>query len=334
MSPRGAPRDGSRHTGRCRAWLLGAASCCLVANAAHAEIDRAALVAASASVLRVEVQRAQGGLSLGSGVVVAPERVATNCHVTRDGGQAFVIRGGARWAVESQSSDAYHDVCVLRVPGLRATPVKLGDTKHLAIGQAVTALGYTGGVAIQVSGGEVVSLHRMDDALVVQSSNFFSSGASGGALFDDDLRLVGLLTFRMRGARAHYFAAPAEWLAARLQGQEASVKPLAAAELAFWQRPLADQPRFLRAAVLEHDANWAELRPLAQAWADADKSDPEGWYMLAIAFDGLNQARDAQHALECSLAAEPTFKPARTRLESIYLQQGRPATQAALPCQL
>lgn len=336
MSPRGARRDSNRRPGRL-ALIVGAALVSLAGGPARAEIDRAAVIAMSASILRVEVQqRDSGRLALGSAVVVAPERVATNCHVTRGGGQAFVIRGGARWPVTTQVADAYHDICLLRVPGLRAAPVKIGDTKHLTIGQSVTALGYTGGVQIQTSGGEVVSLHRMDNALVVQSTNFFSSGASGGALFDDQLRLVGLLTFRMRGAQAHYFAAPAEWLVARLQSaeKETELAPLAANDLAFWQRPLAEQPLFLRAAVLEHDANWAELRPFAEAWVQANKSDPEGWYMLALAFDGLNRARDAQHAFECALAAEPTFSLARTRLEPIYQRQGRPATQAVLPCQL
>jgi hypothetical protein len=170
----------------------------------------------------------------------------------------------------------------------------------------------------------------------VQSSNFFNSGASGGGLFDDQLHLVGLLAFRLRGADAHYFAAPVEWLAAKLNspGADSAIHTVAATELAFWQQPISDQPAFLRAEVLVRDANWSALQPLAQAWVKADASDPEAWYMLALAFDGQNRASDAQHALECSLAAEPAYAPARARLEPIYRQQGRPAGQATRPCQL
>ena len=51
---------------------------------AQTRIDRAGLVALSASVLKVEAQRVQGGYNLGSGVVVAEGRIVTNCHVTRD----------------------------------------------------------------------------------------------------------------------------------------------------------------------------------------------------------------------------------------------------------
>ncbi|MBS0445432.1 MAG: trypsin-like peptidase domain-containing protein [Proteobacteria bacterium] len=294
------------------------------------------MIQTSASVLRVEAQRLQGGLSLGSGVVIERERVATNCHVTRDAEQIFVIRGGARWPVEAQAGDAYHDVCILRVPGLRAPAVVLGDSRHLSIGQPLVAVGYTGGVAIQSSLGEVVALHRMDAAQVVQTSSFFNSGASGGALFDEQLHLVGLLAFHLRGADGHYYAMPVEWLTARTAQAEAErpVRALGSTEIAFWQQPLAEQPAFLRADALAHEANWAELQPVARAWAKADAHDPEAWYMLALAFDGQNRAHDAEQALECSLAAEPTYAPALARLQPLYRQQGRPAAQAVPPCQL
>jgi hypothetical protein len=42
--------------------------------------------------------------------------------------------------------------------------------------------------------------------LCLQGSAPFTSGASGGGLFDADKRLVGILMFRMRGAGAQYFS--------------------------------------------------------------------------------------------------------------------------------
>ncbi len=286
---------------------------------ALAEIDRAAFVALSASVLQVEALRGQGGFGLGSGVVVGPERIVTNCHVTRDAREIRIVRGGVRWRVQAQAADVVHDLCVLRVPGLAAQPVRIGRANRLAIGQSVTALGYTGGIGLQNSAGEVHALHRMDGAVVVQSTNWFTSGASGGGLFDDELRLVGILTFRLRGGEAHYFAAPAEWLAPLLDEriEERPVEPLPAEAIAYWQRPLESQPEFLRAAVLERDGNWAALWPLATAWTRADETDPEPWYLLGVALDRLDRHPDAQQALECSLALAPGYVPARRRLARI-----------------
>ena len=306
---------------------------------AHAELDRAAMIAlASGSVLKIEAVRGNGAFSLGSGVAIDVDRVVTNCHVTRDAQEIRIVRGGVRWRAKTQLSNAYHDLCVLNVPGLQAAPVAIGQSAALAIGQSVTALGYTGGIELQSSGGEVLSLHRMDGANVVQSSNFFNSGASGGGLFDDQLRLVGILSFRLRGGEAHYFAAPSEWLLRQLaethRHQDQPVKPLDPKELAFWQIPLETQPMFLRAAVLERDKNWLALEPLTKAWSQADLTDPEPWYLMGLTLDRLGRTGDAVQALECSLSIDPSYPPARAHIAPMAQRRGAPQDTPAtpLPC--
>ena len=299
----------------------------LAATPTRADMDRAVLFGLSSSVLKIEALRIQGGFSLGSGVVVAPETIATNCHVTRDALKINVLRGGVRWLAASQLNDVDHDLCLLRVPGLQANVVTLGRADRLKPGQPVTALGYTGGRGIQNSQGEVLALHRFDGSRVIRSSNWFSSGASGGGLFDEDLHLVGILTFRLRGGEAHYFAAPAEWLQAMLdaQGQErySDVVPDRSQQLAYWQRPVLDQPRFLKAALLQRNDQWPELESMAVEWARADASDPEPWYLMGVALAQMNRLPEAQHALECSLAIEPASTAAWARLAPVYGRQGQ-----------
>jgi serine protease Do len=230
---------------------------------ANASPDRAALVMLGASVLKVEAVRAQGGYSLGSGVTIAADRVATSCHVVRDAREAWVVRGGVRWRVDAMASLPALDVCVLRVPELRATPVVVGSVTQLHAGQALTALGFTGGAGLQFSEGEVIALHPHANSGVIQSSNWFNSGASGGGLFDDDLKLVGLLTFRLRGGD-HYFSAPADWLAPLLTDgpYDEPLAPLPAAPLPFWQESPSRLPPFLRLAPPERGPS---LSPPGQA---------------------------------------------------------------------
>jgi hypothetical protein len=281
----------------------------LAATPAWAGIDRAELIGLSASVLKIEALRAQGAFALGSGVVIAPEMIVTNCHVTRDALKVNVLRGGVRWLAEAQRSDVDHDLCLLRVPGLQGRVVALGRADLLKAGQPVTALGYTGGLGLQNSPGEILALHRFDGSHVIRSSNRFNSGASGGGLFDDELRLVGILTFRLRGGEAHYFAAPAEWLVPMLE----TSGPLAQAgdvtegsqRLAYWQRPFADQPRFLKAARLQRDDQWQQLESLAVEWAHNEASDPEPWGLMATALARMDRPAEAQRALDCSRAAGP-----------------------------
>jgi hypothetical protein len=291
-------------------WILATAP-------AWAELDRATVLGLSASVLKIEAVRVQGGFSLGSGVVVAPETIVTNCHVTRDALKVNVLRGGLRWPAVSQWSDVDHDLCLLRVPGVQANVVALGRADQLRPGQPVTALGYTGGMTMQSSAGEVVALHRFDGSHVIQSSNWFSSGASGGALFDENLRLVGILTFRLRGGEAHHFAAPVEWLETKLDAPGpdgyADIAPDRSGQLAYWQRPVEAQPKFLQAALLRRDDRWPELESFAAQWARADAGNPEPWTLMGEALARMDRLPEARRAIACSMVIEPTPTPPPAR---------------------
>ncbi|MFO1273397.1 MAG: trypsin-like peptidase domain-containing protein [Rubrivivax sp.] len=291
----------------------------LAAGTAAAAPEPSVFVALAASVLRIEAPRAEGGFALGSAVSVAPELVVTNCHVTRLAREVSVVRGGVRWQADLQAAELERDLCLLHVPGLKADPVPLADSGSLAPGQSVTALGYTGGIGIQNSRGEVTDLHRFGGARVIQSSNWFSSGASGGGLFDDRGRLVGVLTFRLRGGERHYYAAPAEWVRQLLDGAAHGdlrpVLPLEAYPTAYWEA--AAPPYFLRAAVLQRDGRWAELAALVGEWSHQDAEDGEPWFLLGQALQRLGRAADARQAYACSLRLAPERPAARDALAAL-----------------
>lgn len=300
--------------------LLAVLSGLLLFGPARSQMDPATFVSLGASVLKVEVVKQGGGYSLGSGVVVGPNKVITNCHVTQDAREVRVIKAGARWPAAAQLVDAERDLCLLRVPGITGGAVRLGSAAALTIGQQLSAIGYTGGTGLQNSQGSVVALHRHDGSRVIQTSNWFNSGASGGGLFDDKLQLVGILTFRLRGARAHYFAAPSDWLRERLHDDErfAPVKPHDRQRLAYWQRAPADQPNFLQAAALEQAGQWAQLEVLAGRWATDDGSDYEPWYLRGAAVQEQQRFSEARDALEKAVSLEPGFAPAWFRLGIVY----------------
>ncbi len=302
------------------ALLLG-----LAALPAQALIDRAAAIRAASSVMRIEVQRAKGGLALGSGVAVAADMVVTNCHVTHDALAIDVLRGGLRWRAEAQASDTEHDLCVLRVPAMQLPAVVLRNSGELRAGEAVLALGYTGGMEMQHSEGEIVALHLHDGARVPQISNGFNSGASGGGLFDEQLRLIGILTFRLRGGAAHYFAAPIDWLQALMAAPAAfrAVAPLPAGQIAYWQQPTATQPNFLQAAVLERERRWDELELLAFNWTRTAAQDPQPWYLHGLALDKLRRWPESQRALEQALLLAPAQADAWFQLGMVYAEQGQ-----------
>lgn len=201
----------------------------------------------SASVVRVEVERAQGGKAFGSGVTVAPSVVVTNCHVIRDAVGIRVAGSGARWRVDGQLADTRRDLCFLRVPAWRGAPVELGASNALQVGASVVALGFTGGVAISPRLGHIRGLHAFEDGRIIESDTRFNSGSSGGGLFDAGGALIGLLTFRLRNSVDSYYSVPVQWIREGLEAEPrwASIEPLKGAS-PFWQGEGEELPVFMR----------------------------------------------------------------------------------------
>jgi S1-C subfamily serine protease len=227
--------------------MLAAVAALICGTASSQPFHPALYLPIAASVVRVEADLAQGKLSVGSGVTVAPSIVATNCHVVRDAVDIRVAGAGATWSVDAERADPRHDVCYLRVPGFSAAPVRMAAASDPPLGSTVVALGFTGGAAIMPRVGNVRALHEFENARVIESDAPFNSGSSGGGLFDEDGALVGLLTFRLRNSEMSYYALPVEWVRDGIprDDQWKDVKPLEGAA-PFWQAREDQLPPFMR----------------------------------------------------------------------------------------
>jgi serine protease Do len=291
------------------AWVaLGALAGLLGSRATPAESPSpATFVPLSGSIVRVEAEREHGGLSVGTGITIAPSIVVTNCHVTRDATVARISGSGMLWDVSGEFADLLHDVCFLRIPGWRGKPVVLGATDHLRLGQQVVALGFTGGAGIALTSGHVLALHALDAAhVVVESDTAFTSGASGGGLFDDAGELVGLLTFRLRGSTGSFYSVPVEWIREGMPGENqwTEIAPLHG-ERAFWQADTAALPYFMQAPPLDADGQWGALLVLADRWVAASPQDAEALLVRGKALQMLNRPQAAVAAFVAALRLSP-----------------------------
>jgi serine protease Do len=315
----------------CAAAFAALSLVCPPAQAAS-EIDRAELTRLSRSVVKVEAVDADGHLWLGTGVGVAPEHVVTSCHVTRRGESIRVQHAGTRRLVAAQLADTVHDLCLLLVPGLAVPPAKLGQTGTLKPGEQVFALGFEGGFALQARSGVVRALHPYDGARVVESTTAFTSGASGGALFDGEGQLVAILTYRLRGDRRSYFSVPVEWFVPRLIGNQAyaAVAPLDGA-LPFWQGPAEELPFFLRAHQLEAGGDWSALLSLTDEWSRADDTNAEPWLFRGKSLAETQNLAAARLAFLRAVALDPISSDAWLQLGRVSAQHGlTEEAQAAL----
>lgn len=206
-----------------------------------------------ASVVKLRAIASDGEVKFGSAVVIAPERLATACHVTRHAATIEISQGSARWLADWQTGSAVNDLCVLTVKDLKLPAVRMRAAQDLMRDERVIAAGFEhGGTALVTAIGTVKSLYRYDEGMVIRTSAAFDFGSSGGGLFDEAGNLVGLLAFKARTGTDLRFALPSEWLfpggvvAAKFEPIDA-----ASSASAFWEGSATNRPEFLGVALRE-----------------------------------------------------------------------------------
>lgn len=195
------------------------------------------------SVTQIQAYGANGQMYFGSGVMVAPDRVATNCHVTRAASAVMVSKGPERLRAVAQQADLVHDLCVLEVPGARFPLARLGRAEQVLVGGTIYFYGYPRALGMAFSQGRVEALHPFDGSVVIETTADFTQGASGGGLFDDGGRLIGLATFMPANQHGHNYAIPVDWIPSVMSTAAHAIAPLTGSP--FWEKG-ESLPAFLR----------------------------------------------------------------------------------------
>ncbi|MCW5642031.1 MAG: trypsin-like peptidase domain-containing protein [Rhodoferax sp.] len=149
--------------------------------------------------------------------------VVTNLHVIEGASEASVkLADGRDYRASLVGASPAHDIAVLRinVPNKRPTPVPLGSSHDLKVGQKVFAIGNPFGLDWTLTSGIVSALNRSINAdggvaieNLVQTDAAVNPGNSGGPLLDSAGRLIGITTaiYSPSGASAGIgFAVPVD----------------------------------------------------------------------------------------------------------------------------
>ena len=170
------------------------------------------------SVVVIETDTGQG-----SGVIIRPNLVATNCHVVDDGTAIIVYKANNRHAQKDEVFRAQihraheaRDLCLLEVSGLWGIPANLRRTDSLTVGESVYAIGAPQGLDYSLSAGIISQLRKEEGESIprIQTDAAISPGSSGGGLFDAQGNLVGITTSIQKGDQVEgiNFAIPADWI--------------------------------------------------------------------------------------------------------------------------
>lgn len=145
------------------------------------------------AIYKIEIPYTDGTrrLGFGTGVLVSPNKILTNCHVLDAyAGWPIVVhrKTGKKFAVLKHYNLGSYDACVL-VGHFPGTPVQLSD--RIKYGEPVWVYGYPRGLEV-VSQGTIKSIVEVDSETAIESAVFCDRGSSGGPLLNAKGQLVGL----------------------------------------------------------------------------------------------------------------------------------------------
>lgn len=205
----------------------------LVILAAHGLEPETIFERVSPSIWVVQVFDSEGvKKGIGSAVVVNQEELITNCHVLMKAKSLSIKRENTAHSASLVHADVERDLCIIRAKGMTAPAVQTALLHSVKVGQRVYTIGAPLGYELTLADGLVSSLKKDNDGRIrsIQISVPISPGSSGGGLFDQEGRLIGITTGTRPDGQNLNFAIPAEWIA--------DVPERSAIALAEYRKPL------------------------------------------------------------------------------------------------
>ena len=144
----------------------------------------------------------------GSGfIITANGYIVTNYHVVEDGSNIKVTTyDNTVYEAELVGYDESNDLAVLKVDADNLTPVVLGDSDNMSVGDNVIAIGNPlGELTFSLTKGVVSALNRKvtinKTAMnLIQTDCAINSGNSGGALFNSYGEVIGITNAKYSGS--------------------------------------------------------------------------------------------------------------------------------------
>jgi serine protease Do len=187
---------------------------------------------AAASVVTIATEQAgvfdpftgsAGATGSGSGFVVSADGlILTNNHVISGATTIRVtFENGSEQAATVVASDEQHDLALVRVTATGLTPLALGDSSALTVGEVAIAIGSPlGTFSDTITQGIVSGLARTIDVSetgtrrtthltgLIQTDAAINPGNSGGPLLDAAGKVIGIVTASASNSQGVGFAVP------------------------------------------------------------------------------------------------------------------------------
>ena len=143
----------------------------------------------------------------GTAFLVAPDLLVTNRHVIQSCATVDVYTPEGKRPAQVQAAEAAVDLALLRVPGLRGTPVRMRSPRTIRLGETVFVFGFPLSGSLTSGGnftsGLVSGLRGLHDAPGdIQITAPVQPGNSGGPLLDASGQVIGVVKAKLDAMKA------------------------------------------------------------------------------------------------------------------------------------
>lgn len=278
------------------------------------------------STVIVWATQENGKKSQGSGVIVGHGEVVTNCHVLVEADSvANSIKvqdsGGASKVASLSGADWEKDICLLKSRDLKGKIINTRQSGSLSVGEVVYAISAPGG-NYRISTGRVSQLHKRERSMppVIITSAQLAPGMSGGGLFDEHGKLIGITTKHLTNAAEYSgFAYPTEWINwTRRRG----IKKVSDGKLnELFGESSKDNRRIALGLMKAQD--WSGLEKHSMEWSNLYPSDESSWSFLGLAYLKQGIYYKAVDSYRKSVSINPDNSGTWFNLGLAYSKQGR-----------
>ena len=285
--------------------------------ATQAEISNELIYNLKATIVKVRSVNQSGGKNLGTGVVVAENQVATNCHVIADAVGIDIHAMGDGYQPVGLQADWKHDICILNFQYLPLKPVKLGDSEKLRYEDAVFSIGFPGGAPKPLTTfGSIKALYSIDDSQIIRISTSFQLGASGSPVFNEVGEVIALSTFKSPGRRnAFYYTVPIKWVKEAIQLPVGDLNQIH--QHAFWEAEVDKQPYWMQIVIPFQNEDWDSVNQVVTKWLSDNPNDQEARFYKGVLLKNSGHASEAKNILKNILVENPYHASALKELADI-----------------
>lgn len=200
--------------------LLKIFFCCtlllILSNSTYAQTaQEIARKAFKSTVLIVMEDNSGQPMSLGSGFFVRNGEIVSNLHVVKGASRGYVkiIGQKSKYNIDGITGiDQERDLVILKVSAGKNSPLTIGNSDNVEVGESVFAVGNPEGLEGTFSQGIVSSIREVGSDNLIQITAPISPGSSGGPILNSKGEVIGVSVATYREGQNLNFAIPSNYV--------------------------------------------------------------------------------------------------------------------------